>query len=372
MAKPVKHYGKWRIRWIDAKGERCSATIDDYKTAAFLLRRHETEAEEIKRGLRESPITTAKTFAELAAYWMEHRASRKRNPKDDQSIIRVHLIPAFGDLKLQAIGVEAVDRFRTTKIHLHPKTLSNILTLFISMLNLGVELKWLAKVPVIKKPRLRLFAEDFNYLRDDSEIRRFLDSARVEGEVELVLYATAIYTGLREGELAGLTFNDIDFEKRLITVQRSFKSQTKSGDVRYVPILDPLLPLLRDWRLRCPGRLVFPNKHGNMQHPAGRVFRDVRTRVLKRAGFPQITKNGKVRDYVVFHDLRHTFASHWVLKGGDIFRLQKILGHKSVTMTMRYAHLAPAAYVEDHGRFGDYISGRVGKVVGLTAKKSGT
>ena len=51
-----------------------------------------------------------------------------------------------------------------------------------------------------------------------------------------------------------------------------------------------------------------------------------------------------------FHDLRHTFASQWVLKGGDLFKLQKILGHQSVQMTMRYAHLAPDAFREDYQR----------------------
>ena len=58
------------------------------------------------------------------------------------------------------------------------------------------------------------------------------------------------------------------------------------------------------------------------------------------------------KHYIVFHDLRHTFASHWMSKGGDLFRLQRILGHKSPTMTNRYAHLAPEAYVTDYARLG--------------------
>jgi site-specific recombinase XerD len=56
---------------------------------------------------------------------------------------------------------------------------------------------------------------------------------------------------------------------------------------------------------------------------------------------------------MTFHDLRHTFASHWMLKGGDIYRLQKILGHRSVTTTERYAHMAPAAFREDWARLPD-------------------
>jgi site-specific recombinase XerD len=72
--------------------------------------------------------------------------------------------------------------------------------------------------------------------------------------------------------------------------------------------------------------------------------------VLDRAGFPKETVGTRVRRYLTFHGLRHTFASHFMMDGGDIFRLQKYLGHKSQTMTQRCAHLAQAAFAEDHGR----------------------
>ena len=73
-------------------------------------------------------------------------------------------------------------------------------------------------------------------------------------------------------------------------------------------------------------------------------------------------------DRITFHDLRHTFASHWVMHGGDLYRLQKILGHKSVQMTQRYAHLAPEAFKQDWGRLGTDLPGaeREGKVLPLT------
>lgn len=67
--------------------------------------------------------------------------------------------------------------------------------------------------------------------------------------------------------------------------------------------------------------------------------------------------------YITFHDLRHTFASYWVRQAGDLFRLQKILGHKSVTMTMRYAHLAPDAFASDYGRLGATAPSAAGGVV---------
>jgi integrase len=177
------------------------------------------------------------------------------------------------------------------------------------------------------------------------------------------LYATAIYTGMRAGELAGLHWEDVSFERRLITVQRSFDGPTKADDVRYLPILDPLLPVLRERRLRQAGRLVFTNEDGRMLQPSARVYQEVLQRVLDAAGFEKVPRRGKLRHAIVFHDMRHTYASHWVANGGDLFKLQKILGHKSVQMTMRYAHLVPDAFAADHARLGGAAARTAGIVV---------
>lgn len=200
---------------------------------------------------------------------------------------------------------------------------------------------------------MRLFNRDYHYLRAEADVLKFLTAARAEGELVFTLYATAAYTGLRAGELAGLQWSDVSFERRLITVQRSFDGPTKADDVRYVPILDALLPVLEAWRKLSPGRYVFPNSVGGMQQPSNRIFQEVLHRVLGAAGFQPVMGRKKLRPYITFHDLRHTFASHWMMRGGDLFKLQKILGHKNVQMTMRYAHLSPNAFEADYARFGD-------------------
>jgi hypothetical protein len=89
---------------------------------------------------------------------------------------------------------------------------------------------------------------------------------------------------------------------------------------------------------------VSTNRDGNMHGPSSRIFQEVLHRVLDKAGFPEVERNGKRRRYIVFHSLRHTFASHWVMRSGDIFKVQRILGHQSIAMTQRYAHLAPDAF----------------------------
>ncbi|MFC1611269.1 tyrosine-type recombinase/integrase [Myxococcota bacterium] len=352
MAKPVRFRDKWRIRWFDARNKRQSEIYDTHDDALFALRRHEVETQEIRRGLRPLQLPD-KRFDDLCDYWLENRAPYKRSRQDDESIIRRHLRPFFGHVKLRELGSVHVHAFVRERKHLNEKTVNNHLTLLISMLNAAKDdAHWLAVVPKIRKHRIPLFTTDYRYLRTKEEIHRFLDAARERGEMVFVLYATALYTGMRQGELAGLHWADIDFSRRLITVQRSFAGPTKAKDVRYVPILDPLLPILRDWRLRDAHQLVFPNQRGKMHQESARIFQENFHRILDSAGFPRQERHGKLRRYIVFHDTRHTFASHWMMSGGDIFKLQKILGHKSMQMTQRYAHLAPEAFASDHDRLG--------------------
>ena len=369
MAKPTRHGEKWRIRWLDERGQRRSAVFDDYRTAQRELTRRNVEADEIKRGLR-AAAPPEKTFDDLCDYWIAQRAPRKRSRKDDESIIRRHLRPAFGGLCVRDLGVEDVDAYVNEKIDdagLSPKTVANHVTLLGTMLRMATTFKvpWIVAVPKLNKPKVALFSRDYRWLRGPDEIRRFLDAAQAEDEQTRVFYAAAVYTGLRAGELAALEWPDIDLERRLITVQRSFDGPTKSDRVRYVPVLDPLLPLLREWRLRHPGRQVFTNQAGRMFAPSARIFQEVLHRVLDAAGFPRVRRNGAERRYLRFHDLRHTFASQWVVNSGDLFKLQKILGHQSVQMTMRYAHLAPDAFKDDYGRLGGGVPGEVADVVEL-------
>lgn len=208
MAKPVKQRGHWRIRWADEAGRRRSAIYDDYKVAQHELRLRQTEAEEVARGVRTACVPD-KTFGDLADYWLQKRAPLKHNGKNDASIIRCHLRPAFGHLKLLQLSTAHVDEFTLSRRHLHDKTTANILTLMVTMMNVGTDLGWLPRAPRIKKPTVRPFDEDYRFLRTKDEVRRFLASAAEESELVHALYATALFTGMRHGELAGLRWSDI-------------------------------------------------------------------------------------------------------------------------------------------------------------------
>ena len=359
MGRPIKRGKKWQIRWFDEHGVRRSEEHKKYQDAVQALQVHWQEVQQAK-ARKAHPEPIVRTFNELADYWLEHRASKKRSQKDDQSVIRAHLRPAFGTLTLSEVTVEKVDKFVAERGHLSPKTIHNHLTLVISMLNLALELSWIAKAPRIRKPHIHLLPEEFHYLKSDDEIRRLLTAAKEEGEEVFIFYAIAIYTGMRAGEIAGLLWEMVNFANRIITVQRSYENPTKSGKVRYIPILDPLLPILKEWRLKNQNRLVCPNNVGEMHDPSARIFQEIYHRCLGKAEL------GHLR----FHDLRHTFASHWVLHEGDIFRLQNILGHSSITMTQRYAHLAPDVFAADYARLGRTIPVSNAEIIPLRAAET--
>ncbi len=350
MSKPVRHRSRWRIRWIDENGARCSEVFDSFREAEHQLRQHVVAVEEIKRGAR-APTPPTKTCGELFDYWLLHRAPEKRSVDDDRSMIRKHLRPAFGHVLLRDLQTEATDDYIAARKNLAAHTVANHLTLLATMVRVAVEeLKWLHAAPKIRKPRPNPDDDiDQPWLKNASDIHRVLEAASAEidradplSEVPYVCYFTAVHTGLRAGEIAGLQWIDVDLERRTIHVRRSYDGKTKTrGSRRFVPIVDALLPVLRAWKLRCPPtqtKLVFPNTAGNMFDESARIFQEVLHRVLDRAGFERPTE-GQYVHAIHFHSFRHTFACHWRLNGGPLEDLIRVLGHVEKPMTEYYANI---------------------------------
>ena len=157
------------------------------------------------------------------------------------------------------------------------------------------------------------------------------------------MIATAIYTGCRKGELFGLRWRDVHFEAGRIDVMRGYELAPKSGKARYLPLHPGLSVILKQWKERCTATdegLVFPveGRMGTRYETLG--FDDV----LRGAGCYVPEK--------AWHCTRHTFASHFMMSGGSILTLQKLLGHSSVVMTMIL--LPPGARLHG-GRGGSHL-----------------
>lgn len=151
----------------------------------------------------------------------------------------------------------------------------------------------------------------------------------------------AVMTGLRLGELCSVTWGAVDFETGFVMVRNTDACQTKSGDERSVPPLagDALTVLQRldaEWRAAGrPGNThVFLSAHGKALTSKA-AQRDVSKK------FKQYARPARLPEHVHFHSLRHTCASRLVQRGVSLPIVPAVLGHSSIQVTQRYAHLAP-------------------------------
>jgi integrase len=130
---------------------------------------------------------------------------------------------------------------------------------------------------------------------------------------------TALNTGLRRGELTALTWQDINLPGKRLTVRAA---AAKGGKSRHVPLNREAVDVLTRWQGQRSGEGVLFN------------VRDVKTAWLA------LMKDAAIEGFN-FHDLRHTFASNLVMARADLNTVRELLGHADMTMTLRYAHLAP-------------------------------
>lgn len=149
----------------------------------------------------------------------------------------------------------------------------------------------------------------------------------------------AVGTGLRRGEVAHLRWNAVDLENRLLHVRNTEEFTTKNGLERTVPLVGGALQVVQrlyDERGPDPAAPGGGNVlRGATGGKLGEGYISKRFREYRRmAGLPEILS---------FHNLRHTFASWYVQRKGDLYHLKEILGHKDIKTTLRYAHLRPDA-----------------------------
>jgi integrase len=201
-----------------------------------------------------------------------------------------------------------------------PATVNHLMSRLRHLFNRAIEWELLDESPV---KRIRFLRENNARLRYLSieECGRLLDACRADNMRGIV--TVALHTGMRLGEILDLKFPDLDFVSDVLTVRDS-----KNSESRHIPMDSTVTALLKRTQQVADCDYVFPNAAGKRWNYSQEPFRNVR----KRAGLVDLH----------FHDLRHTFASQWMMNGGDLYALRGILGHKSIAMTQRYAHLSPA------------------------------
>lgn len=179
-----------------------------------------------------------------------------------------------------------------------------------------------------RETELRLARDQFNAWRQARHLQLLprRDQTFVDHLRPIVLIA--MNTGLRRGELLALRWGDVDLDSRMLTVRGT---SAKTGQTRHVPLNREAVEVLRAWRSQASSAarddVVYGASDGST---IARVDAAWRT-VVRMAGLVDFR----------FHDLRHHFASSLVMAGEPIFTVQRLLGHSSLEMTQRYAHLGP-------------------------------
>jgi integrase len=298
----------------------------------FALRQRLARGEDID-GKRRTP--ERQTFADFAGNWFNEYVVSNNKPSEQRTkkyVLSASLVPFFGRIAVSEIGVRDVERYKTALLRnsLSRKTVNNRLTVLRKCLHTAYD--WLEiKGTPPKIEWLKCPPPHTDYLTPGECKLLLQHSSGVIGEMVL----TALRTGMRQGEIKGLQWSSVDWLNRSLTVRHTYSDRTKSlgspkgNRERHIPLDVDLEDILSARKLATG--YVFVDE-------LGRPFDHYRlsaalAKVCNRAGVRKIG----------WHTLRHTFASQLAMNGTPLNIVQTLLGHASIEMTMRYAHVAPSA-----------------------------
>ncbi|MCC7201869.1 MAG: site-specific integrase [Nitrospirae bacterium] len=284
------------------------------------------------------------SFKELAETYIAWVNGRQKSAKIKEYIIK-QLIPTYGNLPLRRFSTSVVEQLQTDLIKRGLKNCScnKVLNILKHMFSKAAD--WdMVESEVLKNVR------KVKLLRDDSERLRYLSKEECQALINACdphlkpIVITALNTGMRRGEILSLRWDNIDLKHGFILLD-----VTKNGEKRQIPIHDTLRKTLTGITRRIDIQHVFYDPI------TGKQYKDV------KHSFQTACKRAGIRDFH-FHDLRHTFASQLVMTGVDITTVGKLLGHKTLAMTLRYSHLAPEHMVKAMDILDNALNGKINSV----------
>ncbi|WP_425054236.1 phage integrase [Pseudomonas abyssi] len=312
MAITKQPDGRWKADVEPVKGKRFRKT---FKTKAEALRFEATCRSKVALDGDWSPKPKDKRkLLELVEQWYQLHGVTLANGVQRHAIL-VEYAKALGNPVARTLNGSAVARLRSAQLKagLAPKTANNRLGYLKAVYNQLHEMGVIDyRSPINLRP-IKLQENPLTYLTRDqiTELLAVLDSRPLSPHPAMIA-RICLATGARWGEAQALTPERVKGGSVLF-------ANTKSKRVRSVPIAPGLhLDLVQHWR-----------RHG----PFTQCMNGFR-KALELVSF-------KLPRGQASHVLRHTFASHFIMNGGNIVTLQKVLGHSSLSMTLRYAHLSP-------------------------------
>lgn len=302
-----------------------------------------TKKENARAGV-EMPIQPM-TFTDAAANLLVDKQGQS-NFGHDKYRLETYLIPVFGERHIHTIVRQEWKTFfkrLETENHLAPKTINNIRTLanLIYKEAMKNDPPNVRKNPITDTDPVQIVQKEMPHWKSTHEIQAYLEGAAREHTAFWIFAMLALNTGMREGEIIALKWRDVDFKTGTIfiwqtwdTRKRVVKGHTKTKVERTIGINETLAAALIAHRGRTAFKseddhIVYRWKTGNVTD--SKTLWEVHSRVIEKAGIK----------YINIHGLRHTFATQYLAHGGNLYDLKNILGHKSITMTEKYAHLVP-------------------------------
>lgn len=323
--------GKYVADYFDSGGRRHRLQVSaDPREARDMLALLEGQAVR-ERYLDVKPIQEVR-FEEFAGQFLDH-ARRHMKAWRRYGTSLGSLTPFFGNQRLTAIDAQSIERFKQARMaKVTTSTVNRDLQCLRRLFNLAIVWRHAKENPVRGVKFFRERSGRIRYLTFD-EYRRLLEV--LPDEIQ-PLVKVAVNTGMRQGEILALTWEDVDFENGYASV-----NDPKNDTPRKAPLNPDALDALIKWRQGVQAGPVFP--------VAARTLQWQFRRALQKAEIPNFR----------FHDLRHTCASWMTMAGEDLRVIMEVLGHKDIRMTMRYTHLSPKQGKAAVGRLQAFIRAKM-------------
>ncbi len=223
-----------------------------------------------------------------------------------------------GNISLKAVTPKIIEEFKLNRLsQVKPASVNMWLRHLKAIFQTAVKWAFLEKNPFKEVSQVKIKGNNLPKFLTKEQVRILLDSIPDGAFKQLILFY--LYTGCRRNEGLNLTWDDVNTKSRKITLR-----ETKSGDSRIIPINKRLLAVLN--QVEPNGTKLFPFKDDFVTHKFKKYLRSCEI---------------KDSEALSVHSLRHTFASHLVMEGTDLYTVSKLLGHSSVAVTQMYAHLSP-------------------------------
>ena len=331
----------WYLRYVDVRGKQRQLRIGSADEISLDQARKRADELRGQIALGKDPseersvMKQVPTFAQFVQdRYLPFVKGYKRSWEIDESLLRNHLLPAFGNRHLDQIkkdDIVALHQGRRAKGGA-PASANRLLILMRYIFNLA--LRWdtpgLTKNPTKDVPLFEENNKRERYLSHEEAQRLYVMIQASDSKMLKFIVPMLMLTGARKREVLDARWSDFELSQ-----QRWRVSISKSGKPRYIPLSGGVLHLLEAVRLE---QAKWPTKHRNcpwaFANPeTGKPYVSIYypwDTARKRAGLPEVR----------IHDLRHTFASYLINAGRSIYEVQRILGHTQIKTTQRYSHLS--------------------------------